>query len=48
MSDVMLLANRFNTTIGNPRYDPTYDLNNDGAISMSDVMIIASKFNTFV
>jgi|GEM_PF-410505 len=46
MSDVMLIAIRFNTTFSQSNYDRNCDLNNDGAINMSDVISIALKFNT--
>ncbi len=48
MSDVMIIANAFNLSSSDPRYNAQNDLNNDGAINMTDVMVIASKFNTVV
>ncbi|WP_036942007.1 glycosyl hydrolase family 95 catalytic domain-containing protein [Pseudobacteroides cellulosolvens] len=48
MADVILLASRFNTVIGNAGYVDAYDLNKDGAINMTDVILIAAKFNTIV
>ncbi|MDP4179962.1 MAG: cellulase family glycosylhydrolase [Bacillota bacterium] len=45
MSDVILIAMHFNTTISSSNYDRKCDVNNDGAINMSDVIKIASKFN---
>jgi endoglucanase len=48
MSDVMLIAEHFNTTASGSNYERKCDINNDGAVNMSDVMIVASKFNTTV
>ena len=48
MSDVMLLASAFNSSLGSSKYVSAYDLNSDGAINMTDVMVIAGKFNTKV
>ncbi|MDP4179558.1 MAG: dockerin type I domain-containing protein [Bacillota bacterium] len=48
MSDVILLANVFNSVRGDSKYKAAYDLNNDGVINMADVIIIAGKFNTIV
>ncbi|MDP4181450.1 MAG: family 43 glycosylhydrolase, partial [Bacillota bacterium] len=48
MADVILLASKFNSVIGNPGYNDAYDINKDGAINMSDVIQIAAKFNTVV
>jgi len=48
MSDVILLATKFNSVNGDGKYVAAYDLNSDGAINMSDVIIIASNFNKTV
>lgn len=48
MSDVVLLAKAFNTTLGDSKYKAEYDLNSDNAINMKDVVIIAGKFNTVI
>ena len=48
MTDIMIVANVFNSVRGDSRYVSAYDLNKDGAINMSDIMIIANKFNTVV
>ncbi|HOV27413.1 MAG TPA: carbohydrate-binding protein [Pseudobacteroides sp.] len=48
MADVIIIAGKFNTVVGDPKYDEACDLNSDGAINMSDVIIIAGKFNTVV
>jgi hypothetical protein len=48
MSDVMIVAQSFNSTRGDDSYFAERDLNNDGAVNMSDIMMIAEKFNTTV
>jgi hypothetical protein len=42
--DVMSVAARWNTQPGDPRYDPTYDVNCDDKIDIVDVMLIAAKW----
>ena len=42
--DVMLVASRWNTHVGDPDYDPAYDMDNDGDIDIVDVMIVASHW----
>lgn len=46
ISDVMLVASCFNSTLGDGRYNAKYDVNKDNSINISDVMLIAVKFNT--
>lgn len=46
IADIMLLAQGFNSAVGDSRYKQEYDLNSDGAINIADVMIAASVFNT--
>ncbi len=46
MADIIIIAAKFNSVLGDARYTASYDFNNDGAINMTDVMIIAAKFNT--
>jgi len=48
MSDVILLATKFNSVSGDGKYVAAYDLNGDGVINMSDVIIIAANFNKTV
>jgi endo-1,4-beta-xylanase len=48
MTDVMVLAQAFNSAAGDSKYVAAYDLNSDNAINMVDVMVIAQKFNTVV
>jgi len=42
--DIMLVATRWNTSIGNPNYDPACDMDNDGDIDVVDIMIVASHW----
>ncbi|KNY30127.1 hypothetical protein Bccel_5404 [Pseudobacteroides cellulosolvens ATCC 35603 = DSM 2933] len=45
MSDVMGIAQRFNVTYQDSKYDLLCDLDRNNAINMSDVIIIAGHFN---
>ena len=45
MSDVILIAVKFNSVRGDGKYTDLCDLNRDGAINMADVILIAGKFN---
>ncbi len=45
MIDVRILAEAFNSSVGDTRYVNDYDLNKDGAVNMVDVRIIADHFN---
>ncbi len=45
MTDIMLIAEAFNTTSSSPKYQSRLDLNKDNSINMTDVMICAAKFN---
>jgi N-acetylneuraminic acid mutarotase len=39
--DIMLVAIRWNTFVGDPDYDPTYDLDGDGDIDIMDILLVA-------
>jgi len=39
--DVMLVAVRWDSQVGDELYDPTYDLDHDGDIDIADVMLVA-------
>lgn len=39
--DIMLVASRWNTAVGDADYDPTYDLDDDGDIDIVDIMLVA-------
>ena len=40
IDDFDLGASRWNTSVGDPDYDPTYDLDNDGDIDIMDIMLV--------
>jgi hypothetical protein len=42
--DVMLVASRWNTSLGDPNYDAKYDIDNDGDIDIVDVMLVAAQW----
>jgi hypothetical protein len=44
--DIMLVVARWNTSEGDPDYDPAYDLNGDGYIDVADIMKVASDWGT--
>jgi len=39
--DIMLVAIRWNTFVGDPDYDPIYDLDGDGDIDILDILLVA-------
>jgi hypothetical protein len=42
--DIMLVASRWNTTIGDIRYDAIYDQDDDGDIDIADIMFVAAHW----
>ena len=44
IGDIMLVASRWDSQVGDELYDPTYDLDHDGDIDMSDIMIIVDHW----
>ena len=42
--DIMLVASRWNTSIGDIRYDGLYDLDNSGNIDVADIMFVAAHW----
>jgi hypothetical protein len=44
IADIMLVATRWNATLGDPRYDARYDLDGDGDIDAVDIMLVASHW----
>jgi len=42
--DIMLVATRWNTSTGNPNYDPAYDMDADDDIDIVDIMLVASHW----
>jgi hypothetical protein len=43
--DIMLVASRWSTVLGDQRYDPRYDLDSDGDIDIVDIMLVASHWS---
>jgi hypothetical protein len=44
MGDIVTLCDAFGSKIGQPKYNPNYDINCDGKISMDDIMIAVEHF----
>jgi len=42
--DIMLVAIHWNTFVGDPDYDPTYDLDGDGDIDIMDILLVAAHW----
>lgn len=42
--DIMLVASRWGTNIGDIRYDTVYDLDNSGNIDVADIMFVAAHW----
>ena len=42
--DLVALARRFNAVVGDPLYDPVYDLKPDGVIDIFDLVIVAGQW----
>jgi hypothetical protein len=45
LSDISILINNFNKTVGDPGVDPRADLNGDGFITLSDLSLLINNFN---
>ncbi len=43
--DIMLVASHWNTSAGDPTYDPLYDLNGDAGVDIIDIMMVAAEWN---
>ena len=43
--DIMVVASRWNTRVGDARYDAHYDLDSDGDIDIVDIMLVATHWN---
>jgi hypothetical protein len=39
--DIMMVASHWNTSVGDPNYDPTRDLDSDSDIDIVDIMMVA-------
>jgi hypothetical protein len=44
IGDVMLVASRWDSQVGDELYDPTYDLDHDGDIDIVDIMRVAAHW----
>ncbi len=44
VNDIMLVANRWHSSVGDDNYDPIYDLNDDGDIDIVDIMLVAAHW----
>jgi hypothetical protein len=45
LSDVSILINNYNKTVGNPGVDPRADLNGDGFITLADMSLLINNYN---
>ena len=43
--DIMLVASRWDSQVGDPKYDPHYDRDSDGDIDIVDIMLVASHWD---
>jgi len=41
VADIMLVATRWHSSVGDANYNPTYDLDGDGDIDIVDIMLVA-------
>jgi hypothetical protein len=44
--DIMLVAGRWSSSVGDPGYDARYDLDGNGTIDIVDIMLVAGQWNT--
>jgi hypothetical protein len=42
--DIMLIASRWNTKLGDPSYNAQFDFDNDGDIDIVDIMQVAAQW----
>ena len=42
--DIMMVASHWNTTEGQPGYDPACDMDDDGDVDVVDIMLVASRW----
>jgi hypothetical protein len=45
--DIMLVANRWGASVGDPAYNARYDLDGNGTIDSVDVMLVAARWNSY-
>jgi hypothetical protein len=41
---ILLVVSRWNTSVGDPDYDPIYDLDSDGDIDIEDIMLVRAHW----
>jgi len=44
--DLMLMVQAWNTKVGDPGYEPRFDVDYDGDIDITDLMLVAAVWNT--
>jgi len=44
IADIMLVASRWHSSVGDDDYDPAYDLDGNGAIDIVDIMLVAVQW----
>ena len=44
IADIMLVASRWHSSVGDDNYDPVYDLDDDGDIDIVDIMLVAAHW----
>jgi hypothetical protein len=44
VEDIMLVASRWNSSVGDGNYDPAYDLDDDGDIDVVDIMLVTTHW----
>jgi len=44
--DLVKVAGKFGTSLGDPNYDPNYDFNDDNKVNILDLVKVAGKFGT--
>jgi hypothetical protein len=44
IADLVAVGLRFGSVEGQPRYNPRYDLNDDGRITMRDLVIVVQQY----
>jgi hypothetical protein len=48
LSDLVLLGKAYNTSPGDPKWNPNADINGDGTCGLSDLVIMAKHYNQSV
>jgi hypothetical protein len=45
INDIMLVITAYGQSMGNPKYNSSYDINKDNVVGIADIMIMAKHFN---